>query len=202
MLEEPNVPNQETTRQKIITAALHLFGLIGYSRATTRKIAEAADVNEVTIFRIFGTKKDLLLACMQHFNASGFAENFQSNLSGDVRQDIIMMANMQVQDTAGNLDFLRLLMCEARQIPELLEAVQMGSKGNRHILENYFHSLLDNRISTSKYSARFLSDLFSNIFSIRLMQDNMFQTTTQVVVPDEAEMKNLIDFFLAGCQLT
>lgn len=201
-MDEQNLQNQETTRQKIIRAALYLFGLIGYSRATTRRIADTAEVNEVTIFRIFGTKKDLLLACMQSFNSRGLAENFQSHLCGDVQQDITMMAHMQVKDTAENLDFLRLLMCESRQIPELLEAVQLGSTGNRQILENYFQSLLDCGKISSSFSAQFLSDLFSNLFSMRLMQDNMFQTSPEVVVPDEAEMKNLIDFFLAGCQIT
>ncbi len=200
-MEEQNLQNQESTRQKIIRAALDLFGLIGYSRATTWKIAQAADVNEVTIFRIFGNKKNLLIACMQSFNSRGFAENFESNLSGDLRKDIHMMAHMQVQDTAGNLDFLRLLICETRQIPELLDTVQMGSMGNRQKLENYFQTQINNGKISAKYSAQFLSDLFSNLFSIRLMQDNMFQTTAQVVVPDEVEMNNLIDFFLAGCQV-
>ena len=51
----------ESTRQRIITAATNLFGKVGYTRATTRSIASTAGVNEVTLFRLFGSKQNLLL---------------------------------------------------------------------------------------------------------------------------------------------
>ncbi len=47
----------DDTRERILQAAAELFAEKGYARATTRSIAEAAKVNEVTIFRHFGSKK-------------------------------------------------------------------------------------------------------------------------------------------------
>jgi len=49
----------DMTEQKILDAALKLFAEKGYAGATTRIIAQEADVNELTLFRKFRTKKNL-----------------------------------------------------------------------------------------------------------------------------------------------
>lgn len=53
-------------RQEILAAAAGVFAQYGFLGATTRRIAEAAGVNEVTLFRYFGSKDALLLEAMQH----------------------------------------------------------------------------------------------------------------------------------------
>ncbi|HEU4747080.1 MAG TPA: TetR/AcrR family transcriptional regulator [Gemmatimonadaceae bacterium] len=62
-------------RQEILAAAAGVFSQYGFLGATTRRIAEAAGVNEVTLFRYFGSKDTLLLEAMQHVTqASGIIE--------------------------------------------------------------------------------------------------------------------------------
>jgi AcrR family transcriptional regulator len=48
------------TRQRLLDAALRVFGRDGVSGATTREIARVAKVNEVTLFRYFRNKNELL----------------------------------------------------------------------------------------------------------------------------------------------
>jgi AcrR family transcriptional regulator len=48
------------TRERILDAALRVFAEAGALGATTRRIATEAGVNEVTLFRHFGTKEVLL----------------------------------------------------------------------------------------------------------------------------------------------
>lgn len=48
------------TRKRILTAALDAYTRHGFRGATTRRVAAIAGVNEVTIFRIFGSKQALL----------------------------------------------------------------------------------------------------------------------------------------------
>ena len=50
----------EDTEQRILDAALRVFASEGYTGATTRKIAEEANVAEVTLFRKFKSKENLL----------------------------------------------------------------------------------------------------------------------------------------------
>ena len=58
-------PTAVPTRIQILTAAAHLYGEHGFRGTTTRRIAEEAGVNEVTIFRLFGTKAALLDAAIR-----------------------------------------------------------------------------------------------------------------------------------------
>ncbi len=54
-----------SSRERIVAAALSLFLAQGITATTTKEIAERADVNEVTLFRQFGSKQGLLLAVLQ-----------------------------------------------------------------------------------------------------------------------------------------
>jgi len=52
-------------RQRILDAATRVYALHGFRGATTRLIANEAGVNEVTIFRTFGSKAALFDALLQ-----------------------------------------------------------------------------------------------------------------------------------------
>lgn len=56
----------DDTRDRILEAAASVFGEHGARGATTRRIAAAAGVNEVTLFRYFDTKHEMLLAALRH----------------------------------------------------------------------------------------------------------------------------------------
>ena len=65
-----------SSRERIVGSALSLFAQQGITATTTKQIAEQADVNEVTLFRQFGSKQGLLLAVLKEApilekNASG-----------------------------------------------------------------------------------------------------------------------------------
>jgi AcrR family transcriptional regulator len=53
------------THEKILDVALEVYAVRGYRGTTTRRIAEAAGVNEVTLYRHFGTKGALIRAAIE-----------------------------------------------------------------------------------------------------------------------------------------
>jgi AcrR family transcriptional regulator len=53
------------TRRRIIESAANLFSQGGYKGTSTRDIAQAASINETTIFRHFQHKRDLYLAVLE-----------------------------------------------------------------------------------------------------------------------------------------
>jgi AcrR family transcriptional regulator len=57
-------------RQEILAAAAGVFAQHGFRGSTTRRIADAAGVNEVTLFRYFGSKDVLLRAAIEHLAES------------------------------------------------------------------------------------------------------------------------------------
>ncbi|HKO18534.1 MAG TPA: helix-turn-helix domain-containing protein [Acidobacteriaceae bacterium] len=52
------------THSRILAAAVPVFARAGYNASTTREIAAAAEVNESTIFRLFGSKRELFEATL------------------------------------------------------------------------------------------------------------------------------------------
>ncbi len=53
-------PKKSTSsKERILAAAFELFAEKGFDGTTTRSIAERAGVNEVTVFRTFGSKETL-----------------------------------------------------------------------------------------------------------------------------------------------
>ena len=52
-------------REQLLQAAARLYAEAGYHGATTRRIASAAGVNEVTLFRHFGSKDALIREAIQ-----------------------------------------------------------------------------------------------------------------------------------------
>lgn len=54
-------------REALLKAAIKAFSEAGMRGATTRRIAQEAGVNEVTLYRHFRSKDDLIDAALQHF---------------------------------------------------------------------------------------------------------------------------------------
>ena len=58
---------RENTEEKIITATFNIIQREGVQKATTKKIAAEAGVNEVTIFRKFENKRNLIEATKDYY---------------------------------------------------------------------------------------------------------------------------------------
>ena len=59
------------TRNRVIDAALEVFGTYGYEEASTRLIARRADVNLAALHYYFDGKQGLYLACAEHLAELG-----------------------------------------------------------------------------------------------------------------------------------
>jgi AcrR family transcriptional regulator len=188
----------ETTRQRIIAAAMQLFGQTGYSQASTRAIAEAAGVNEVTLFRHFGNKKNLLMACIEAHNAAGFSATFETLLTGDYAQDILGMARLQIQDTLANMDILRLLLCESRAVPELRKALLAGGRSNLNRLSRYFQRQIEAGVIRPDIHPEVLASAFDSLFSSNVLFETLFLDSLSPRLPAEEVFRPLVDLFVQG----
>ncbi|MBL8996356.1 MAG: TolC family protein [Gemmatimonadetes bacterium] len=61
----------EPTKQHLIEAAARVYSDVGFRGATTRRIADEAGVNEVTLFRLFGSKAALIGEAVRTQSAAG-----------------------------------------------------------------------------------------------------------------------------------
>jgi len=102
---------------KIFSAALQILIFHGYEGTTTQKIAEVAGVNEVTLFRKYGSKAGLFEKVIEH----ELADTPLNRLSytGDLKADLmaIVEAYMETNETHGNI--IPLLLIEMPRYPDL-----------------------------------------------------------------------------------
>lgn len=112
--------SQSSTRQRLIQSALQLFITQGISGTTTRQIAEAAEVNEVTLFRHFGSKHGLLLGVLEEstaFQSLGQALNRQNQSAASTEQAFQEYASYCLHALEQVPDLIRSLVGEANQYP-------------------------------------------------------------------------------------
>jgi len=82
-------PVNRNTSEKILMAAIDLMAEKGYDGTTTKEIAAAAGVNEVTLFRHFGTKRGILEAAFRRYHYAGeMTRLFEQSLTGDLASDL------------------------------------------------------------------------------------------------------------------
>lgn len=62
--------DRRDTEERLFQAGVEVMSAVGYDAATTRRIAEAAGVNEQLISRYFGGKQGLLLAILRRYAAT------------------------------------------------------------------------------------------------------------------------------------
>lgn len=97
----------EETRERILTAAREVIARKGKRGATTREIADVAGVNEATLFRHFGTKEALLVACAQHF--CGYLElaGVAAQLTGALDEDLLVLGRLMLARFESLQDMIR-----------------------------------------------------------------------------------------------
>lgn len=70
---------------------MHEFGEAGFAEVSTEAIAERAGVSQPYIFRLFGTKKDLIIAAIRE-RSSEIRENFRK--AAENRGDLTALESM------------------------------------------------------------------------------------------------------------
>lgn len=118
-------PEAQTTTQAILKATLEVLGERGVRGATTRLIAQRADVNEVTLFRQFGTKSALIIAALVDRFSSFGAEAVA--YTGDVEADLARLAERYWDALQEIGPVARVMLTEVAYNPELGGALE-GSR--------------------------------------------------------------------------
>ncbi len=131
------IQDGDDTRQRILEAAAQVFAEKGYARATTRALARAAGVNEVTLFRHFGSKQGLFSAIVEAYAAPALNTAIAAQLSGDYRQDLLIMGTAVLQALLERRESMRLMLCEAEHFPKVRQVMAQNPRQLRQALAGY-----------------------------------------------------------------
>ena len=119
--------------ERILSAATDLFAQFGYNGVSTRDIASAAQVNEVTIFRHYSRKYDLYVSVLE-------SELQQIHLRGDLLARVAQASDAQMA-LARTFELVNSTLLQQPRIVRLLQygalelSVDFVSLAHRHLNE-------------------------------------------------------------------
>ena len=163
------------SRERILEAAARVYAKHGFRGATTRLIAIEAGVNEVTLFRTFGSKSALLEAVlMQHHTVSPPPE-----LSADTT-DVEQELTRWIQANLERVRSIRpLLVHSMGEMDERPEAQEFACRGRRMV-----HDALTEFVETLKRRGLASPDADSMTAAVMLMGTVMSDAIARSFVPD------------------
>lgn len=171
----------KSTKDKILDAAWHLIIEKGYVSTTTKEIAVVAHVSEMTLFRHFKQKKDIILYGLDQ---CGWFPQLQGSAleecTGNLHEELTHFARLLVSQL--NTNYIRLLMGlrDPQIFPEIREKMISRANHFRPLLVRYFETLIlkgELRIENPDFLADlFMSSLFGFQFARVSFGEKFFPT--------------------------
>ena len=187
----------DETRQRILLAAAQVFAEKGYARATTRALAAAAGVNEVTLFRHFGNKQNLFAAIIGEFAAPALTAVIEAKLTGDYRQDLLTMGKLVMALMLERREAMRMMLCEAEHFPEVRQVLAQNPRQLRLALSAYLKQQMERglvrELHAEAAAQAFWGMFFAYSFSTWLLDEEV-----QPELPTEQIVEQFVDIFVLG----
>lgn len=140
---------ESATHCRIMQAALSELTQRGYKGTSTRTIAERAGVNEVTLFRHFGSKQEMFRAAVVYAIAGwSVPDSLEDYLKLSFRDGLGKFAQDYLLQISRNSDIIMLGLAESFSHPQIIEVLQQFWTGVRLSLVQYFEEM--HRLSRMK----------------------------------------------------
>lgn len=124
MNSSSKTPRPAGARERLIQAAMVVFAREGLHKATTRAIAEEAEVSEVTLFRHFKSKEGLLQAVIaESFRGHTEVGLDESKWEGGLKKGLMHFAMTVYSSMLRDEAFIRTMIGEAKRHPDHAEKV-------------------------------------------------------------------------------
>jgi AcrR family transcriptional regulator len=112
------------TDEEIFRAVLQVVGECGFAGATTKQMAEVANVSEVTLFRKYGNKFQLIKQAVEAVIAqTDFGD--VTEYTGDVAVDLLRVVDAYQGSAVKHGQFIFVLLSELPRYPELANLLDL-----------------------------------------------------------------------------
>ncbi|MBU7586103.1 MAG: TetR/AcrR family transcriptional regulator [Nostoc sp. TH1S01] len=197
-----NIRSSTLTRTRLITAASQVFASLGVQGATTREIARVAGVNEVTLFRHFASKEQLLKAVIENalalqIEALAHPETWTQNLRVDLRRYAKLYNTMlEAQE-----DLIRTFIGEAKRHPEAAkQVIQEAAQPLNEKLVAYLKSGQKNGIVRPEFDPAPAVDMFTGMLLAGMLCRNAKLNKNNYSCDEYID--TCVDIFVRGISLT
>ena len=149
-------------RDKILQAAAAVYAESGFRGATTRRIAMVADVNEVSIFRHFGSKAALLHEAVQ---AAGLFPQVPElpQTPCNPLVELTAWAKAHHAQLVAKRSLIRTCLGECEEHPDILPPGDSSSHRTQQALSEYLQRLSRSGIIASHHDLRTATEMLTGV---------------------------------------
>lgn len=187
-------------RHRILQAAARVYTQHGWRGATTKRIAEEAGVNEVTLFRHFGSKEALLEQMIRDL-AAAKADMRLPGAPAEPERELTAWAVAHHKETCGKRPLIRQMMSDFEERPDLVPCAVEGPNSAMTQLRSYVARLRDGGfmndhlvLSAAELEAA-ISMFMGAVFADGMNRDVMPVMFTQ---PVDETLRAYVRIFLRG----
>lgn len=184
---------EQETRERILSAASQLMARKGYKGATTKKIAELAGVNEVTLFRHFKSKDGILQTILKEMSETEAL--FKKIIERDfpsLRQMLIQYAREYYKIMVDRKELMMICIIESGNHPEFISlfsrvpitaAIVLAEK-----LEQLHEQGLVGNVDFLVAAQMFISTLYTTFVMRYRVQETEFMDREETVFTSATEI--------------
>ncbi|MGG1660483.1 TetR/AcrR family transcriptional regulator [Brevibacillus sp. NRS-1366] len=131
--------NVLSSSERLMLAAIDLIAEKGYNGVSTQEIATAAGLSEKTLFRQFGSKRNLLESAFDRFHyAEEMTKLFAEKLVWDLREDLLLISRTYHEMMNRNRKMIWISIKEEGHLPGFRERTQKHPRQLLTVLTHYF----------------------------------------------------------------
>jgi AcrR family transcriptional regulator len=139
-------------RDQLLEAAARVYAEVGYRGATTRRIALQAGVNEITLFRHFGSKDALLQEAIDRAGGA-LLGNALPETPSDPLEELTEWARSHIAALRQRRSLIRTCMGEIEEHPGLVSSsLESPPAQAARMLVGYLRRLRELEITTAEFS--------------------------------------------------
>jgi len=187
------------TSQRILDAAIRVFGRDGVSGATTREIARVAKVNEVTLFRYFTNKNELLRQVVLQSSKryeQVFADASLATLD-DLRRTVRTYAGAYAEKLRDNEDLVRTFMGELKRHLKLARRLFVESaKPGRQKFIGYLEAAQKARLVRKDLDVTIAADALTGMLLTGILR----RPLTDSAYANARYVETCVELFLKGIE--
>lgn len=191
-----NINNRkQNTIDKILSVAENLISTKGYSHVTIKSIASAASVSEMTVYRNFGTKQEILDAIINKYpNSISLKYFFENNLKYDLEKDLLEVSRLYHNLMNQHKQVYLISIMERNNIADMHLILHKHAEELRELLIEYFKTMqfkekvIDCNSETQALMfmnfnyGKFVSDLLANKSLSSLSLDDYLKEVVSILV--------------------
>ncbi|MFE2374213.1 TetR/AcrR family transcriptional regulator [Streptomyces sp. NPDC059398] len=193
--KKPLQARSELTRQRILTAAAHVFAEHGYAAGTTNRIAEQARISIGSLYQYYPNKDAILAELLNRHLDAGVAatQRLEEERPGSLEEVIRGFVRVSIENHQDDPQLLRVMAEQGPRSPELLERVSRSHRARVAYTEELLGRYPEVRVDNMRVAARLV------VSTVELIVHQLIAAPDSIGVPEfENELVAMLTRYLTA----